>query len=161
MRKRLPLAAALVLTLGAGLLGLTARRPAAQAAPAARAAANPMADLLSGRLYPTTLKRDALAPAYHFITLLDGQGIPAECATKGDVVQIAGETFLVAYRLFDAPKPTLADAAPAPPDAQLTLINMHYVQAMGGIRDSPTPPSAPAPEAPTPATTATPGTAAP
>jgi hypothetical protein len=145
----------LTLILGGTVFALTAHRPAAHAAPPAKTPAPPVrpptpapsqpsvtfADVLSGKTYPNTLKRDELAPAYHFITVIDAQGNPAQCATKGETQSFGGETFLVAYRLPDAPaRPAGATDPPPPlPDARLILINMHSIEAIGGIRDTETP----------------------
>lgn len=149
MQRTLFTVGAISLVLGGALLGLFSHRPSAQAAPPAKSTAKPaattMADLLSGSLYPNTLKRDELTPAYHFIGLIDAQGKPVVCATKGEMLALGGETFLIAYLLPDAPPKAATDAAAPLPDARLTLINMHYVQAMGGIRDTLPIPATPPP----------------
>jgi hypothetical protein len=168
-RKTLTTSLVLGLLGGSLWLGISVRHSAAQAAPVKPATPTPnsMADLLSGRLYPNTIKRSALIANYHLVSLIDAQGKPAVCATQGTLLTLGSETFLVAYLL---PPPTPAPAAdattppttvPAPPadeDAQLTLINMRYVQALGGIHDVPPPTAVPAaPEAPAnPATPAVP-----
>lgn len=153
-------------SLCATLFGAAAKRPAAQAAPAAPVvsaapATGALSDLLSGRLYPNSLPIEQMTTGFHLVTLVDAQGHPATVATKGDTVTLAGESFLVAYTVAAPPTPSPSPApagqtgaAPAgadqagtanagqtsPPNttAQLTLINMRYVQAMGVIRDLPT-----------------------
>lgn len=170
MRKISVITASVALALIGTLFGLTAQRPGAQAAPPTKPTLPPlppaggsMTDLLSGKLYPTTIKRDELAPTYHFVTIIDAQGNPALCATKGDMQTFGGETFLVAYRLPDAPARPAAATDPAPPlpDARLILVNMHSIEAIGGIRDTEAPPAptpAPGTAAPTPGMTAPAGT---
>jgi hypothetical protein len=150
--RKMPLITTLVLISGGAVFGLTANRPAAHAAPPAKPPAptpSPsqpavaFADVLSGKTYPNTIKRDELAPAYHFITVIDAQGNPAQCATKGETQTFGGETFLVAYRLPDAlPRPAGTTDPPQLPDARLILINMHSIEVIGGFRDTETPPPA-------------------
>lgn len=153
----------LALAMGGAFVSATARRPAAQAAkpaPALAAAApapgGTLASLLNGALYPNTMRIEQMTAAYHLVGIADAQGQPATVATKGDTVVLAGETFLVGYTVLTAPPPaaapppatppaegqSAAPTTPTPPapdtNAHLTLINMRYVQALGGIRDLPT-----------------------
>ncbi len=155
----------LALALGGALVSVTARRPAALAAtpaPVIPGLATPtpatggtMASLLNGTLYPATMRLDQMTATYHLIGLVDAQGQLATVATRGETITLAGETFLVGYTVTAPPAgarpPTTppAQGPPAPPPpappaptldltAQLTLVNMRYVQALGGIRDLPT-----------------------
>ena len=138
-------AVALLLLVGA------AHKPAALSAPLpVKPAAGGMADLLDGKMYPRTIGRDELIPTYHLVGLVDAQGHTGSYATKGDIVTLAGESFLVVYIVPPPPKP--ADTDPGAGDAQLSLINMHYVQAIGGIGEvtpaTLNPPQTPASAAP-------------
>ncbi len=129
-------------------MGLAATRltPPVKAAPtvtAATPAVGAMADLYSGKTYPLTLKAEQIDGAYHLVALVDAQGHGSLYATRGETAAAGGETFLVCY---DVP---VTDAKTHPPQPQagttanLIYINMHAVEAMGGVVPIlPTPPSA-------------------
>ncbi len=150
----------LAAALGGSLwLGTLAGRPTAQAQAPAKPITGPLADLLSGKLYPSTLERDQLGPTYHYVSLVDAQGKAATCATRGETLIFGGETFLVTYLLPPSPPRAAGADATSAPDAQLTLVNMRDIQAFSNIRDTPPPaPTVPATPAPAPAPL---GTAAP
>ncbi len=127
----------IALLLALTLWAVTANRPAAHAAapvlPAAgTASAAPvsLASLLSGKVYPPTLKADAVDASFQMVDLVDTQGKPGTYATKGETATVGGETFLVAY--FVVPVPGQAASATVPSGATLRLafINMRYLQAM-------------------------------
>lgn len=154
-RKTLTMSLVAAALFGGLWLAATSRRPAAQAQAPARPAAGTLADLLSGKLYASTIQRDQLGPTYHYVSLVDAQGKAATCATRGETLTFGGETFLVTYLLPPPPpRPAGADATSAP-DAQLTLVNMRDIQALGNIRDTP-PPAPTAPATPAPVGTAAP-----
>ena len=133
-------------------LGLMATRltPPVKAAPplTAAPAAGPLADLYGGKTYPLTLKAEQIDSAYHMVALVDAQGRPSLYATRGETVAAGGETFLVCY---DVPLTNTKSHPPLPQagtTADLIYINMHAVEAMGGIIPIP------APDAPVPLTAA-------
>ena len=114
-------------------LGLTRLTPTAKAAPAVTAD-SPMAEALAGKAYPSILRADQIDSTYHLVELVDAQGKADTYATKGELVAAGGETFLVTYYVAltsgtaARPPQPKADAT-----AQLTLINLRSVQAMGAI----------------------------
>ena len=116
-------------------LGATRLTPIAQAAPTKEAApaAAPLADVLSGKIYPLTLPAEKIDSSFHLIGLVDAQGKPAQVATRGETTGVGGETFLVCY---DVPL-TNAQTHPPQPKAGTTgtliYVNLRMVQAMGSI----------------------------
>ncbi len=125
------LAAAL---LGALLgLGMTRLTPAAKAAPAATTADSAMATALAGTAYPATLRADQIDSTYHLVDLVDAQGKAATYATKGELVAAGSETFLVTYYVALTSGTTRPPQPKADATAQLTLINLRSVQAVGAI----------------------------
>lgn len=135
-------------------LGLAATRltPPVKAAPvvaAATPAGGPLADLYSGKTYPLTLRAEQIDATYHLVALVDAQGRPSLYATRGETAAVGGETFLVCY---DVPVTNAKTHPPQPlsgTTGQLIFINLHAVEAMGGIipiqAADTTAPAAPAP----------------
>lgn len=136
--------------------GATRLTPPAGAAPAkvfGKEAApapvtGPLADAFSGRTYPLTLPAEKLDGSYRLIALVDVQGKPAQVATRGETITAGGDTFLVCYDV------ALTDAKTRPPQpkagatATLLYVNLHMIQAMGGVipiapSDAPAPTAAP------------------
>ena len=121
--------------------GATRLTPPAGAAPAkvfGKEAApapvtGPLADAFSGKMYPLTLPAEKLDSSYRLMTLVDVQGKPALVATRGETITAGGDTFLVCYDV------ALTDAKTRPPQpkagatATLLYVNLHMIQAMGGI----------------------------
>ena len=136
-RNNILTAALLGSAVAAGAVGVTLGRltPTALAAPVAKpaAAASPLADMFSGRSFPLTLKAEQIDPSYHLVALVDAQGKPSLYATRGETTAAAGETYLVCYEV------TLTDpksGAPQPKPGtlgQIIYIDLHAIQAMGGI----------------------------
>lgn len=137
-------------------LGLAATRltPPVKAAPGlakpvpAVTAAVTMADLYSGKVYPLTLKAEQIDSSYHMAALIDAQGRTGLYATRGETVSAAGETFLVCY---DVPLTNSKTHPPLPQagtTANLIYINLHPVEAIGGIMPIPASDAAPLTAAP-------------
>jgi len=132
-------AAVLLLTITAW--SVTAHRPAVFAAPASDkiSAASPntavsLASLLSGKVYPSTLKAAQIDSAFQMVDLVDTQGKPGTYATRSETATVGSETFLVAYFVVaDAGQPATTTIPPGS-TLHLALINMHYVQAMTNPR---------------------------
>jgi hypothetical protein len=130
-----------------GALGLTLVRltPPAQAAPIvkpAAAAASPLGDMFSGKTFPLTVSIEQMNAGYHLVALVDAQGKANLYATRGETTAAGGETYLVAYEV------TLTDPKEGPPEpkpgtiGQIIFIDLHAVQAMGGIATiQPAPPA--------------------
>lgn len=114
-------------------LGMTRLTPTAKAAPAATTADNPMAMALDGKAYPATLRADQIDSTYHLVELIDAQGKADTYATKGELVAAGGETFLVTYYVALTSGATRPPQPKADATAQLTLINLRSVQAIGAI----------------------------
>ena len=116
------------------LVGLAATRltPAVKAATPA-AAVGAMAELFAGKTYPLTLKADQINTSYHLVFLVDAQGRPSQYATRGETVAAGGETFLVCYDVPIAAAKTHPPQPKAGETGQLIYINIHAVQAIGGI----------------------------
>ena len=124
------------------LVGLDATRliPFAQAAPlkpvattAATPAALSLAEAFSGKTYPLTLAAEKIDSSYHLAALVDAQGKASLVATRGETISGAGEAFLVCY---DVPLTNSATRPPQPKagtTGSLLYVNLHAVQAMGGI----------------------------
>lgn len=129
-------------TVAGALIGLSATRitPLANAAPlkpagetAAAHGAAPLAEALSGKTYPLTLAADKIDSSYHLAALVDAQGKASSIATRGETVTAGSETFLICYDV------TLTNSATRPPQPKagttgnLLYVNLHAVQAIGGI----------------------------
>lgn len=126
-----------VFLLAFAALIVTAHRPAAHAAPAANKAPAPaapapasLADLLSGKAYPLTLKAEQIDSSFQMADLVDTQGKPGMYATRGETAAVGGETFLAAYFVVVAPGHPAAATVPPGSTLRLAFINMRYVQAM-------------------------------
>lgn len=93
----------------------------------------PLADAFSGKTYPLTLPAEKIDSSYRLMTLVDVQGKPAVVATRGETITAGGDTFLVCYDV------ALTDAKTRPPQPKagatgtLLYVNLHMIQAMGGI----------------------------
>lgn len=124
----------------AGALGMTFVRlmPPVQAAPVAAkpaaAVANPMADLFAGKSFPLTVPTEKMDGSYHLVALVDAQGKPNLYATQGATTSAGGETYLVAYEvtLTDAKTNPIPQPKPGT-SGQVIFIDLHAIQAMGGI----------------------------
>ncbi len=128
-------------TLAGTLIGLSATRltPLANAAPlkpagtTAAPIAAPLAEAISGKTYPLTLTAEKIDASYHLVALVDAQGKPSSIATRGETFSVGTETFLVCYDV------TLTNSATRPPQPKagstgsLLYVNLHAVQAIGGI----------------------------
>ena len=108
----------------------------------------PLADAFSGKTYPLTLPAEKIDGSYRLMTLVDVQGKPALVATRGESITAGGDTFMVCYDV------ALTDAKTHPPQPKagaigtLLYVNLHMIQAMGGIipitpSDTPSPTAAP------------------
>lgn len=123
-----------------GMLGLTLLRtmPPVLAAPAAAkpaaAAANPIADLFAGKSFPLSVPAEKMDGNYHLVALVDTQGKANLYATQGATTSAGGETYLVAYEvtLTDPKTGTVPQPKPGT-SGQVIFIDLHAVQAMGGI----------------------------
>lgn len=126
-----------ILTLGA--LGLTLMRvtPPVQAAPVTAkpaAAASQMADLFAGKSFPLSLPAEKMDSSYRLIALVDAQGKPNLYATQGATTSAGGETYLVAYEVTLTDSKTGAAPQPKPgTSGQVIFVDLHAIQAMGGI----------------------------
>jgi len=123
---------------GMGLaVAATRLTPAALAAPASVAtAASPagaLAEMLAGKTYPLTLKAEQIDASYHLVGLVDAQGQSSVYATRGETLSTGGETFLVCYSVATTNSPIRAPQPKAGATANLIYINMHAVEAVGGI----------------------------
>ncbi len=124
-----------------GMLGLTLLRtmpPAlaapAAAKPAAAASANPMADLFAGKSFPLSLPTEKMDGSYHLVALVDAQGKANSYATQGATTSAGGETYLVAYEVtLTDPKTGVAPQPKPGTSGQIIFIDLHAIQAMGGI----------------------------
>ena len=117
-------------------LGLAATRltPTALAAPAPAAASlGPMAEMLAGKTYPVTLKAEQIDSSYHLVGLVDAQGQSSLYATRGDMLTVGGETFLVCYNVATTNSPVNPPQPKAGATANLIYIDMRAVEAIGGI----------------------------
>lgn len=125
-------------SMAAGALGITAVRltPPAQAAPTVSKpapAASSLADLLAGKAFPLTVPVEKMEGSYHLVALVDAQGKASLYATEGQTASAGGETYLAAYEVtLTEPK---AGSPPKlkPGSGQLIFIDLHAIQAMGGI----------------------------
>lgn len=149
----LALVGGMLIGLGFGLT-LAQTTPAAHAAPAPPAAsasvaapAGPLADMLAGKPYPLTLPAEKIDSSYHLIGLVDAQGKSSVYATRGDTIAAGGETFLVCYDVPLTKPQTIAPQPKAGTVGQVLFINLHVVQAMGGILPIAPPPDSTAPTA--------------
>ena len=125
--------------MAAGAMGLTVMRlmPPVQAAPVVSkpaAPASPLGDLFAGKPFPLTVPVEKMEGSYHLVALVDAQGKASLYATEGQTTAAGSETYLVAYEV------TLTDPkAGSPPQikpgtkGQIIFINLHAIQAMGGI----------------------------
>jgi len=132
----------LALSACGALLSSVVKLPSAQAAPAAgvtppaapaTAANASVADVLSGKAYPTKITPEQVNAAYHLVSIVDTQGRPGTYATKGETVTLGSETFLVAYFV---PLTSGVGKPPQPkPDepSLLGLINMRYITVLYDI----------------------------
>ena len=130
------LSSAAAMGLGLTLLRLTAPVLAVPLAPVVKpaAAANTVADLLSGKTFPPTLTSDQIDPSYHLVALVDAQDKPSLYATKGETTAAGGETYLVCYEVtLTDPKAGVPPQIKSGTTAQIIFINLHAIQAMGGI----------------------------
>ncbi len=142
--------------LAIGAFGLTRVRlmPPVQAAPVAAkpiAAASQMADLFAGKSFPLSLPAEKMDSSYHLVALVDAQGKPNLYATQGATTSAGGETYLVAYEVTVTDPKTGVPPQPKPgTSGQIIFINLHAIQAMGGIIPIQPPPPTPiiAPAAP-------------
>ena len=131
----------LIGSIAAGALGTTFVRltPPAQAAPvpakpAAAVAANPLGDLFAGKPFPLTVSAEQMNAGYHLVALVDAQGKPSLYATLGQTTSAGGETYLVAYEVTLTDPKTNPIPQPKPgTTGQVIFIDLHAVQAMGGI----------------------------
>ncbi len=116
------------------LWGALAHRPTARAAdkaPAPAAAAPvTLPSLLSGKLYPPTLKAADVDASFQMVDLVDTQGKPGTYVTQGETATAGGETFLVAYFISVGPGQPAATMVAPGSTLRLAFINMRYVQAM-------------------------------
>ena len=126
--------------IAAGALGMTFVRltPPAQAAPVAAkpaaAAANPLGDLFAGKPFPLTVSAEQMNAGYHLVALVDAQGKPSLYATLGQTTSAGGETYLVAYEVTLTDPKTSPVPQPKPgTSGQVIFIDLHAIQAMGGI----------------------------
>ncbi len=123
--------------LASGALGLTLLRTMpVQAAPAAAkpATSNPMADLFAGKSFPLSVPAEKMDGSYHLVALVDAQGKPNLYATQGQTTSAGGETYLVAYEVTLTDPKTGAVPQPKPgTSGQIIFIDLHAIQAMGGI----------------------------
>ena len=134
-----------VLLVGAGMavgaIGATLVRtlPPVQAAPAAAkptsvAAAGPMGDLFAGKTFPLSLPAEKMDGSYRLVALVDAQGKPNLYATQGQTTSAGGETYLVAYEVTLTDPKTSPIPQPKPgTSGQIIFIDLHAIQAMGGI----------------------------
>ncbi len=99
-------------------------------------ATGPLADLLSGKTFPASLKSEQYDSTFHLVDLVDLQGKAGTYATRGAVVTIGSETYLAAYPVLFAPGSRSKALFPGA-GGDLALINLHSVQAMLNIRDVP------------------------
>ena len=79
------------------------------------------------------------------VVLVDSQGRTSLYATQGETAAAGGETFLICY---DVPVTNAKTHPPLPlagATANLILINMHAIEAMGGIVPIPSAADTPAP----------------
>ena len=131
-------------SMAAGALGLTVIRlmPPAQAAPAASQtvkpapapAASPLADLFAGKAFPLSVPAEKMGAGYHLVALVDAQGKASLYATEGQTTAAGGETYLVAYEvMLTEPKAGSPPQLKPETSGQLIFINLHAIQAMGGI----------------------------
>ena len=126
------------ISIAAGALGMTLVRllPPAQAAPPAAkpAAASPMADLFAGKSFPLSLPAEKMDSSYHLVALVDAQGKANLYATQGATTSAGGETYLVAYEVTLTDPKTGTASQPKPgTSGQVIFIDLHAIQAMGGI----------------------------
>ena len=129
-------------SLAAGALGLTAMRltpPALAAPPAAKPAvaaapASPLGDLFAGKSFPPTVPVEKMVGAYRLVALVDAQGKASLYATEGQTTAAGGETYLVAYEVPLADPKAGSPPQPKPgTNGQVIFINLHAIQAMGGV----------------------------
>ena len=127
-------------SMAAGALGMTAVRltPPVQAAPPAAkpgvVAANPMADLFAGKPFPLFVPAEKMDSSYRLVALVDAQGKANLYATQGATTAAGGETYLVAYEVTLTDPKTSPVPQPKPgTSGQIIFINLHAIQAMGGI----------------------------
>ncbi len=119
---------------GMGLvLAATRLTPTALAAPAPAVAAGPMAEMLTGKTYPVTLKAEQIDSSYHLVGLVDAQGQSSMYATRGEMLTVGGETFLVCYNVATTNSPVNPPQPKAGATANLIYIDMRAVEAIGGI----------------------------
>ncbi len=123
-----------------GALGLTFLRtpPPVQAAPVAAkpaaVAANPMADLFAGKSFPLSLPAEKMDSSYRLVALVDAQGKANLYATQGATTSAGGETYLVGYEVTLTDPKTSPIPQPKPgTSGQIIFIDLHAIQAMGGI----------------------------
>ena len=126
--------------LAIGGLGLTLLQtiPPVQAAPAAAkpaaTAASPMADLFAGKSFPLSVPAEKMDSSYRLVALVDAQGKPNLYATQGATASAGGETYLVAYEVtLTDPKTGTAPQPKPGTTGQIIFIDLHAIQAMGGI----------------------------
>lgn len=124
--------------LAIGALGLTLLRlmPPVQAAPIAvkPAAASAMADLFAGKSFPLSVPAEKMDGSYRLVALVDAQGKPNLYATQGATTSAGGETYLVAYEVtLTDPKAGVAPQPKPGTSGQVIFIDLHAIQAMGGI----------------------------
>lgn len=89
-----------------------------------------LASLLSGKVYPPTLRAEQVDAAFQMVDLVDMQGKPGTYVTKGETASAGGETFLVTYFVVPVPGQPAAATVPSGSTLRLAFINMRYLQAM-------------------------------
>ena len=122
----------------AGALGMTVVRltPPVQAAPPASkpAAANPLGEMFAGKSFPLSLPAEKMDSSYRLVALVDAQGKANLYATQGQTISAGGETYLVAYEVtLTDPKTGTAPQPKPGTSGQIIFIDLHAIQAMGGI----------------------------
>ncbi len=128
------------ISMAAGALGTKFVRlmPPVQAAPVAAkpaaAASNPLGDMLAGKTFPLTVSTEQMNAGYRLVALVDAQGKPSLYATQGQTTSAGGETYLVAYEVTLTDLKTNPIPQPKPgTTGQIIFIDLHAIQAMGGI----------------------------
>ncbi len=92
-----------------------------------------LATLLAGKVYPISVKAEDIDSSYHILVMVDAQDKQSAYATKGDIFTVAGESFIVGYYTQFTTNPSRGPRPKPGTTGDLTLINIHSIQAMGGI----------------------------
>ncbi len=127
-----------ILTVGAFGMALMRLTPPAQAAPSAAKpvapSASPLGDLFSGKSFPLSVTAEQMNAGYRLVALVDAQGKASLYATQGATTSAGGETYLVAYEVTLTDPKTSPIPQPKPgTTGQIIFIDLHAVQAIGGI----------------------------